>query len=247
MLSIMVIGTAGSGKSALTAAFSEWLSNLEKKVGTINLDPGVKWLPYSPDVDIREYISIDEVMEKYGLGPNGALIACVDMMSNYIQEVREEVRDLGVDYLIIDTPGQMELFAFRSTGPYITAKIGGEKLIVLCLLDSMFTKYPSDFISILLLATSVQYRFLKPQINVISKSDMLSTEEKMRIDSWIENPDELRAAVMDERQVMRRELSKRISEIISLELLADLVFTSAATWEGFDNLYALIQRIAGEV
>ncbi|RLE51188.1 MAG: GTPase [Candidatus Methanomethylicota archaeon] len=247
MLSIMVIGTAGSGKSALTAAFSDWLKNQEKEVGTLNLDPGVKWLPYSPDVDIREYISIDEVMEKYGLGPNGALIACVDMMANYIQEVRNEIRDLAIDYLIIDTPGQMELFAFRTSGPFITAKIGGENLIILCLLDSMFTKNPSDFVSILLLATSVQYRFLKPQINVISKADMLSIEDKMRIENWIENPDELRMAVMDERHVMQRELSKRISEAISSELLADLVFTSASTWEGFDNLYALIQRIAGEV
>ncbi len=244
----MIVGTAGSGKSALTATFSEWLKDQEKTVGILNLDPGVRWLPYAPDIDIREYISIDEVMSKYGLGPNGALIACIDLMVNYVKELRDEVEDLGVEYLLIDTPGQMELFAFRTSGPLIASRIVGNDIIVLCLLDSLFAKRPSSFASILLLAASVQCRFLRPQINVISKSDLLTVEEKMKVERWIEYPDELKSAILlEESRVSDRELGKKISEIISAELLADLVFTSSTTYEGFDNLYAIVQRIIGEV
>jgi len=247
LISIMVVGTAGSGKSALSAAFSEWLKDQDRSVGILNLDPGVRWLPYSPDVDVREYVNVEDVMLQYGLGPNGALIACVDLIVNYVKKLREEIEDLGVDYLIIDTPGQMELFAFRSSGPYIASRIGGENMIVLCLLDAVFAKRPISFASALLLATSVQCRFLRPQVNVISKSDLLSYEEKMRIESWIEDPDELKSAIMSERATMERELGKRISDVISAELLSDLIFTSSKTCEGFDNLYAVIQRITGEV
>lgn len=247
MYSIMIIGTAGSGKTALTAAFSEWLKGNERNVGILNLDPGVKWLPYAPDIDIREYIDFEAIMEKYNLGPNGALVACIDMIANYFRDIRDEINLLEPEFLLVDTPGQMELFAFRSVGPYIISRIGGENIIVLCLLDSIFTKNPSSFVSALLLSTSVQYRFLKPQINVISKSDLLTPEEKERIEHWIENPEKLKATLIEKEQTLRRELSKKLIDAISSELLADLVFTSAMTWEGLDNLFAIIQRICAEV
>lgn len=243
----MIIGTAGSGKTALTSAFSEWLKDNERNVSILNLDPGVKWLPYAPDIDIREYIDFEIVMEKYNLGPNGALVACIDMIANYFGEIRDEISTLEPEFLLVDTPGQMELFAFRTVGPYIISRIGGENMIVLCLLDSIFTKNPSSFVSALLLSTSVQYRFLKPQINVISKSDLLTLEEKEKIEHWIENPEELKMVLMEKEQVLRGELNKKLIDAISSELLADLVFTSAVTWEGLDNLFALIQRICAEV
>jgi ABC-type ATPase involved in cell division len=48
-----IIGTAGSGKSFFTAAFSEWLKMSKQDVAVVNLDPGALKLPYSPDVDVR--------------------------------------------------------------------------------------------------------------------------------------------------------------------------------------------------
>jgi len=43
-----LIGTAGSGKSLLTASFTNWLKTQKQKVITVNLDPGVFTLPYTP-------------------------------------------------------------------------------------------------------------------------------------------------------------------------------------------------------
>jgi GTPase SAR1 family protein len=54
MFIVFVIGTAGSGKSYLTASFSDWLHLAKQNVITVNLDPGVLTLPYTPDVDIRD-------------------------------------------------------------------------------------------------------------------------------------------------------------------------------------------------
>jgi hypothetical protein len=43
----------------------------EISVITVNLDPGVQKLPYNPHVDVRDYVTLEEVMEKHKLGPNG--------------------------------------------------------------------------------------------------------------------------------------------------------------------------------
>jgi len=76
-----IIGTAGSGKSLLTASFVERLRQEKQKVAVMNLDPGVAFLPYAPEIDVRDYMTIETVMAEYGLGPNGALILAADLVS----------------------------------------------------------------------------------------------------------------------------------------------------------------------
>ncbi|MEM1561081.1 MAG: ATP/GTP-binding protein, partial [Ignisphaera sp.] len=72
MYFIFILGPAGSGKSYLTYSFTNWLIEHGMDIAIVNLDPAVTWLPYTPDVDIRDYITVEEVMRKYNLGPNGA-------------------------------------------------------------------------------------------------------------------------------------------------------------------------------
>ncbi|MEM2192392.1 MAG: ATP/GTP-binding protein, partial [Candidatus Hadarchaeales archaeon] len=116
---LYLMGPAGCGKSTLSSALHDAISAQELDSITINLDPGVEWLPYTPDIDIRTYVSLSDVMKEFRLGPNGALIVAVDLVVNHLPEIREMVEKWNVDYVIVDTPGQMELFAFRETGPAV--------------------------------------------------------------------------------------------------------------------------------
>ena len=77
-LFVYVLGPAGAGKSSFTAIFSEWLINEGGIALLVNLDPATSYLPYTPDVDIRMYVDARDVMKKYNLGPNGAIIASTD-------------------------------------------------------------------------------------------------------------------------------------------------------------------------
>ncbi|MBS7660158.1 ATP/GTP-binding protein, partial [Candidatus Bathyarchaeota archaeon] len=142
MLTVFFIGTAGSGKSLLTAAFSDWLRLSKQDVSTVNLDPGVLSLPYSPDVDVRDYIDVGSIMEEYGLGPNGAMIAAADMMAEEIENIAKEVEDLRSDIVLVDTPGQMELFAFRASGPFIVNEITKGPKVIVYLFDAVFSANP---------------------------------------------------------------------------------------------------------
>lgn len=247
MLSIFfnyIVGTAGSGKSLLTSALSEHLRKQEMTVATVNLDPGVVWLPYSPDVDVRDYVNYDHVMRDYNLGPNGALVACVDLLISSIENLRSEIESLEPDYIIADTPGQLELFAFRSTGNHLISTLGEGNCVILFVSDPNLARQPSSLISMLLLSASVQYRFFKPQLNVLAKSDLLSAEELTRIESWFDEPFSLRKGLEEETNGLDKLLVERTYKMLEdLEQPSSLIVTSAITGFGIDNLHAELQRI----
>ncbi len=92
---IFVIGTAGSGKSSFTAKFTQFLEFHREDVMAVNLDPGSIILPYAANVDVREYIKVEELMEEYGLGPNGGLMLAHDMMASKFRR-RSKQRYRGV-------------------------------------------------------------------------------------------------------------------------------------------------------
>ena len=110
---IFVTGTAGAGKSLLTSKIKEYYAKNSAFAATLNLDPGVGKLPYSPDVDVRDYVDLNSLMEQYELGSNGSLIMANDLIATKIDEVQTEVDTINPDYLLVDTPGQVELFAYR--------------------------------------------------------------------------------------------------------------------------------------
>jgi len=239
-----IIGTAGSGKSLLTFSLSERLRMDRQKVATLNLDPGVVTLPYSPEIDIRDYITIESVMEKYRLGPNGALIVAADLIASEIERLSEEVLDLDPDLLLVDTPGQMELFAFRISGPYIANEITDEPKAIVYLFDSVFSSNPLNYVSNMLLSAAVHTRFLLPQVHVLSKSDLLPEVDLELVLEWSEDQEALEAAIEERLEGTKRLLSQRMTEVIhQLDLSFPLIPVSAKTNEGVIDLNAMLERV----
>lgn len=68
----VVIGPPGSGKTTYCAGAAQFLrAAARRKVAVVNLDPANDGLPYEPEVDVRELVCLESVMEELGLGPNG--------------------------------------------------------------------------------------------------------------------------------------------------------------------------------
>ena len=244
MFIVFIIGTAGSGKSLLTAAFNEWLKIGKQKTATLNLDPGVLTLPYVPDIDIRDYINISELMEKYGLGPNGALVMAADLIAEEAERLGREIEDLKSDVVIVDTPGQMELFAFRASGPYIANELTREPKAIVYLFDAVFSFNPLNYVSNLFLSAAVYNRFFVPQLHVLSKCDLLPPEEANRIVDWSANPRALEAVIEEKLSGTRRLLSRDMMHAIyRLGLRFLLIPISAKTNEGLVNLNTALERI----
>ena len=243
------IGTAGSGKSTLTGMLKEYIENRDPEISaiTINLDPGVKIIPYAPDIDIRDYIILDEVMEEYELGPNGAMILASDLMVNHLEDLKEEIDDLDPDWVFVDTAGQLELFAFRETGPLIVSSlgIGDVQRAVSFLFDSNLVLRPNGFISTLLLAASVQFRFRKiSQINLLAKSDLLDEDQIDMIIDWSQDFQELEDSTNEREGGLIRELSILLSDVfIQMGSTAELIPCTIKEEKGLDLIFAYLQRV----
>jgi len=236
------IGTAGSGKSTLTKNFKQYMSNRGLDAITVNLDPGAENLPYDPDVDIKDWISLNEIMESYSLGPNGAQIACADMLALNTSDLKDSIDSFKTDYVLMDTPGQLELFVFREAGKYIIQFLNPDRSMIAYLLDPSLAKTAAGFVSQLLLSISTSFRLGKPQINILSKSDMLSDEEINLLEKWSENPDELENSIMQEEASVYREMSGNLLNLIKdFKSQSNLIPTSKDTFDGIEDIYRIVQ------
>ncbi len=246
MYYIFIIGPAGCGKSYLTHALMNWLEDHGLDAISLNLDPAVDWLPYTPDVDIRDYITVSEVMKKYGLGPNGALIASMDLLVNYLDNIKDDIESFKSNYVVVDTPGQLEIFLFRSSGPFIISSLTGEhKNVVLFLVEAPLISQPGMFLSLMILALSATFLHRKPQVLVISKSDLLSSEKIEQIKMWLEDPYLIVQSLGNELKplnISQYDLSQIIDYSLTIGL-RDAIFVSSITGTGIDDLYAIVQRI----
>lgn len=244
MFIVFIIGTAGSGKSLLTASFSEWLRMAKQNVTVVNLDPGALKLPYSPDVDVRNYVNVGDLMEKYGLGPNGALIMAADLIADEIDEISKEIEDLTSDIVLVDTSGQMELFAFRASGPYIATELTKEPKAIVYLFDTAFSLNPLNYVSNLFLSAAVYNRFLVPQVYLLSKSDLLSEEDVNKVVDWSASPQALENAIEQKLTGTKRLLSRNMMRAIyQLGLRFLLIPVSAKTNDGMINFNTALERI----
>lgn len=239
-----VAGTAGSGKSLLTSALKNWYVNRGEDAIAVNLDPGVVDLPYEPDVDIRDRIQLQEVMQDYGLGPNGALIFAADLAATKLGEIQEEIDSFRAENVIIDTPGQTELFAFRESGEFIVSEMKADSKLLIFLVDPLLAGTPANFLSLALLSASVGLRLKIPKITVLTKRD-IAREGVRRIIEWSKDTrafeDALAGTKNGEQYSLYSELFRSIRK---LSFGADLYPVSSTTQEGLIALVGEMSRIA---
>ncbi|MCL2148762.1 MAG: ATP/GTP-binding protein [Methanomassiliicoccaceae archaeon] len=242
MRNIFFVGTAGSGKSTMVGAFKQWLDDNGVDAVTVNLDPGADRLAYRADVDIREWISLGEVMDEYSLGPNGAQVVAADLMAMNIHRLTSVLGGYRTNYALIDTPGQLELFAFRESSGMIVDALGKERSMIAYLSDPMLCRRPNGFVSSMTLSALVQFRLQLPMVNLLSKLDVLSEEDSERVIDWFENPDTLYGDFLDEdsdpQTVVGMELFKALE---NTGVFGGIRGVSAEEGTGLDEIYAAAQ------
>ena len=243
MQTIFVTGTAGSGKSLLTSKLVQWYKENSFYPVSLNLDPGVISLPYEPEVDVRNYIDIDKIMSRHDLGPNGALIMAADMIATKLDEIQEEVYDLNPDFVIVDTPGQIELFIFRASGPYFVSNFQSDSKINIFTFDGILaSSSPISFISIALMATSVRLRLNISQIDVMTKRDLVidKLQDLLRWSSKSSLEDSLHNEKNIEHSILSRDL---LQALYKNKLMQNPILVSSLTMSGMVNLTAALSRV----
>ncbi|KAF5286707.1 hypothetical protein FQA39_LY16190 [Lamprigera yunnana] len=172
----LVIGPPGSGKTTYCAkVYNFYKDKLNRKCDIINLDPANENMTYKPAIDVMELISVADVMMNLNLGPNGALMYCMEYLEENYDWLLIKLRGLKDSYLIFDMPGQVELYTHHNAIKHVFGKLEsiGYHLCVVHMVDSHYCSDPTKFISTLLLSLSTMLQIGLPHVNVLSKADLL--------------------------------------------------------------------------
>eukprot|EP00984_Skeletonema_dohrnii_P002617 scaffold912_cov121-Skeletonema_dohrnii-CCMP3373.AAC.18 len=351
---VIVVGMAGSGKTTLMAQLQKSLnlrddgdddnaaannnnsnaieSSQSKRAGyAINLDPAAKYIPFSSSIDIRDTVDYIEVMRQHKLGPNGAILTCLNLFATKFDQVMailerrafplengggenddggDKKSDGGpakeedeaksktdetqqqqqshvddnntkalddaddtttpntttttttsnnspLDYILIDTPGQIEAFTWSASGTIVTSALATTFPTVLAFVVDTPRCAASvhTFMSNMLYACSMLYRAKLPMVIVLNKIDIVGCEF---VKEWMEDYDSFQEALDDASSAngysdemagggsgyyasLTRSLSLVLDEFYNH---LHKVGVSAATGEGVEEFWTVVEQAA---
>ncbi|KAK6580289.1 hypothetical protein PZA11_007311 [Diplocarpon coronariae] len=192
---VLIMGPAGAGKSTFCSALITHLRNNRRSCFYVNLDPAAEEFTHEPDLDIKDLISLEDVMEEMGLGPNGGLIYCFEFLMENLDFLSEALDPLTEEYLIIiDMPGQIELYTHIPILPALVRHLTrtGALDINLCaayLLEATFVVDRAKFFAGTLSAMSAMIMLEVPHVNILSKMDLVKGQVANRELKRFLNPD----------------------------------------------------------
>ncbi|KAF9515104.1 hypothetical protein BS47DRAFT_1328385 [Hydnum rufescens UP504] len=175
----IVIGSPGSGKSTYAYGKYQLLNALNRPCMVINLDPANDSAPYPCAISLFELITVQRVMDEYDLGPNGAMLFCMEYLEANFDWLQDRLKQEGIgenDWVIFDCPGQVELSTNHDSLKHIIDRLTkiGFRLAAVHLCDAHYVTDAAKYISVVLLALRTMLHIGLPHINVLSKVDLIT-------------------------------------------------------------------------
>ncbi|GFP94499.1 GPN-loop GTPase 1 [Phtheirospermum japonicum] len=243
---IIVVGMAGSGKTTFLHRLvcHTMASNVRGYV--MNLDPAVMTLPFGANIDIRDTVRYKEVMKQFNLGPNGGILTSLNLFSTKFDEVISmiEKRADQLDYVLVDTPGQIEIFTWSASGAIITEAFASTfPTVIAYVVDTPRSASPATFMSNMLYACSILYKTRLPLVLVFNKTDVAHHQFALE---WMEDFEVFHAA-LDSDQSYTSTLTRSLSLALE-EFYKNLrtVGVSAVSGAGMDDFFKAIEASAEE-
>jgi len=216
----LVVGPAGSGKSTYCSTIQSHCKTIGRSVFVVNLDPAAEQFNYDCAVDVRELISIEDVMEdeELKLGPNGGLVYCMEYLTDNLEWLHEQLNEAEDDYFLIDCPGQIELYSHLPVMRQICDALRqwNFNICTTFLLDTTFCLDADKFMAAALVTLSTMVSLETPAVNVLTKMDLLSEEQKLAIESFLEG--DVRTVLNESSSSKWNEKNRKLTEAIGTVL-----------------------------
>jgi GTPase SAR1 family protein len=240
----------------------------------VNLDPATLSVPYEVSIDIRDTVDYKQVMQQHKLGPNGAIMTSLNLFATKFDQVmtllekrayedaseHDQEQDgttstppeplppqsqIGMDYILVDTPGQIEAFTWSASGAIMSEALASAFPTVLCfVVDTVrCASSPNTFMSNMLYACSMMYRTRLPLIVCFNKTDVVSHEFCLE---WMRDHDAFQEALDDVSEAagfygsLTRSLALVLDEFYSS--FANAVGVSAVTGDGMDDFWKTVEK-----
>jgi GPN-loop GTPase len=177
----LVCGPAGVGKSSYCKTIQDHCRASKRTMHVGNLDPAAEFFDYDAAFDIRDLVDVEAAMDDLGYGPNGGLVYCMEFLLQNSDWLRDELEQFADDdYIILDCPGQVELYSHLPIMHNLAKhlQLWGFRVVSVYLLDALFALEPAKFISGCLLSLSCMLQLETPHLNVITKCDIADKGEE---------------------------------------------------------------------
>ena len=107
-------------------------------------DPANESKKYEATIDVFELITLEDVMTNLKLGPNGALMYCMEFLEKNISWLDKKISDFRNHYFIFDCPGQIELYTHHNSVKNILNHLEKDLGMRLCVVQLVDSHYCSD-------------------------------------------------------------------------------------------------------
>ncbi|KAJ3683030.1 hypothetical protein LUZ60_013257 [Juncus effusus] len=243
---VIVVGMAGTGKTTLMSRLISHAQSTHKRGYVINLDPAVMTLPFGANIDIRDTIKYKEVMKEHNLGPNGAIMTSLNLFSTKVHEVVQIVENRAeqLDYVLVDTPGQIEIFTWSASGAIITEYFASTfPTVVAFVVDTPRSANPITFMSNMLFACGILYKTRLPLILAFNKVDVAKHEFALE---WMEDFEAYLAAVDSDSSYASTLARSKALALDEFYKNIKSVGVSAVSGEGMNSFFEAVEASAVE-
>ncbi|KDP27945.1 hypothetical protein JCGZ_19025 [Jatropha curcas] len=243
---IIVVGMAGSGKTTFLHRLVSHTQATNIRGYVLNLDPAVMTLPFGANIDIRDTVRYKEVMKQFNLGPNGGILTSLNLFATKFDEVISviEKRADQLDYVLVDTPGQIEIFTWSASGAIITEAFASTfPTVIAYVVDTPRSSSPTTFMSNMLYACSILYKTRLPLVLAFNKTDVAQHQFALE---WMEDFEAFQAAVSSDHSYSST-LTQSLSLVLD-EFYKNLksVGVSAVSGAGMDAFFKAVEGSAEE-
>ncbi|KAH8894094.1 hypothetical protein GQ53DRAFT_780210 [Thozetella sp. PMI_491] len=253
----LVLGSPGSGKSTYCDGMYQFMGAIGRQCSVINLDPANDHTSYPCALDIRNLVTLEEIMEADQLGPNGGILYALEELEHNMEWLEEGLKELGEDYLLFDCPGQVELYTHHNSLRNIIYRLQklGFRLVSVHLSDCFCLTQPSLYVSNILLALRAMLQLDLPHVNVLTKIDKISSYDTLpfNLDFYTEVQDLSRLVPVLEQEspALRNEkfgrLNQAIADMVDSFGLVNFQVLAVENKKSMMHLLRIVDRAGGYV